>query len=305
MTTDPRHPDREAPALVFIAALHREAAHVKRLIGTSETLKSGNGPVGRPERQRDTRRLFSLADAPGRLSQPQRTRLICSGIGRERAEAAVRKILHTTRPSAVIAIGFAGGTARNVRGGDLVVPKRVRGLIGSNAADAGVIRSDPQLFAWAVEALEQTSLTGHTGDLVSLPTPALTPPEKQRLAALHHAHAVDMESYWIGARVVEAGLPFLAARAISDELGDRLPEYERFLNENGTVRSLAAAAYYLARPRDLLRASRLAVRARTGTRRLAAFAEAFMKVSGGQHDSTRPSWPVAERPARRVRSTSL
>ena len=46
--------------------------------------------------------------------------------------------------------------------------------------------------------------------------------EKKALNQLYGADVVDMESYWIGKVCRERGVPFLAVRAISDMVNQRV-----------------------------------------------------------------------------------
>lgn len=239
-------------APVFIAALPSELADLKQVSAGSE-----------------------------RSGKTRMAGVLQCGIGRKRAEAAVRGLLRTARPGAIVSVGFAAGVAPEMRGGDLVVPKRIR-HDDVPAPSASGIGPDSRLFDWALEALAPTGIKVHTGGLLTVQQPARRPWEKARLAALHQAEAVDMESYWIGAMVIAAGIPFLSARAVSDGPQDTLPLYEAFLDDGGRIRPLAAATYYLAHPRHLLDAPRLAFNARRGAKRIAMFACAFGQVYGSR-----------------------
>ena len=239
-------------APVFIAALPRELAGLKQVSAGSE--RSGN---------------------------KQLAGVVHCGIGRKRAEAAVRGLLRTARPSAIVSVGFAAGVAPDIRGGDLVVPRRIR-HDDIPAPKANEIGPDSRLFDWALEALAPTEIKVHTGGLVTVQQPARRPWEKARLAAFHKTDAVDMESYWIGAMVIAAGIPFLVVRAVSDGPQDTLPLYEAFMDDGCRIRPLAAATYYLAHPRHLLDAPRLALNARRGAKRIAKFACAFGQVYGSR-----------------------
>ena len=54
-----------------------------------------------------------------------------------------------------------------------------------------------------------------------------------------------------------------------------LPLYEAFMDDGCRIRPLAAATYYLAHPRHLLDAPRLALNARRGAKRIAKFAAKY------------------------------
>ena len=91
--------------LVFIGAVRREIAGLEPLVSDPETERFGSAVV-----------VEGTADG-------RPVALIRSGIGRERSESAVRDLLLAhVRPRAIVSLGFAGGVAPDVYGGDLVVP---------------------------------------------------------------------------------------------------------------------------------------------------------------------------------------
>ena len=247
--------------LVFISALRRELVGLEPLLSEAETAHYGSA----------VSLQGTAADRP--------VALVHSGIGRERSQEAVREILQTARPRAIVALGFAGGISQDVRGGDLIVPRTIRGLEGSNGSqlDAGVLEPDPYLFDSALEALEDELNAVHTEEIVSVPEVMPNAQSKEQLATSPRTKAVDMESYWIGELARDAGVPFLAVRAASDETEDTLPEFDQFLDGMGDVRPFAAAKYYATHPWHIFEVPRLAVNARKSAKHLAIFGEAFIK----------------------------
>ena len=245
--------------LVFIGAIRREIAGLEPLVSNPETERFGSSIV-----------MEGTADG-------RPVALVRSGIGRERSEAAFRDLLLAeVRPRAIVSLGFAGGVAPDVYGGDLVVPRTIRGLDYSGAID-GAIAPDPYLFDSALEALEDEFIAVHTDEVVTVPQTLFTLEQKEQFASSPRTKAVDMECYWVGKLALEARIPFLAVRAISDETEDALPNFSHFLDDMGEVRPLAAARYYATHPWHIFDAPRLAGNARKGARNLAVFGEAFVK----------------------------
>ena len=245
--------------LVFIGSIRREIAGLEPLVSNPETERFGSSIV-----------MEGTADG-------RPVALVRSGIGRERSEAAFRDLLLAEiRPRAVVSLGFAGGVAPDVYGGDLVVPRTIRGLDYSGAPD-GAIVPDPYLFDSALEALEDEFIAVHTDEVVTVPQTLFTLEQKEQFASSPRTKAVDMECYWVGKLALEARIPFLAVRAISDETEDALPNFSHFLDDMGEVRPLAAARYYATHPWHIFDAPRLAGNARKGARNLAVFGEAFVK----------------------------
>ena len=87
-----------------------------------------------------------------------------------------------------------------------------------------------------------------------------------------------MESYWVGRVAAQHGVPFLALRAISDAVGERLPDLQGVVDEEGVVRAGRALPLLLRRPLYAPTLLRLARGARRAAQNLATLIEAF--VSG-------------------------
>jgi adenosylhomocysteine nucleosidase len=117
--------------------------------------------------------------------------------------------------------------------------------------------------------------TLRVGDIVTSPR-ILTvdhlvsdPAEKQRLAALHHALAVDMESAAVADACAAKGVAFLAVRAVSDTADAALsPELVRLLS-GGNVSVWKAIRALVRRPRLLGEFRRLARDTKLAANRLA------------------------------------
>lgn len=72
--------------------------------------------------------------------------------------------------------------------------------------------------------------------------------EKRKLAERFQAPLVDMEAAAV-ARVARAhDLPFYCFKAISDAYTDKLPDFNRFMGQDGQLRMPAFVAYALLRP---------------------------------------------------------
>jgi adenosylhomocysteine nucleosidase len=142
-----------------------------------------------------------------------------SGVGREAARVAAGRLIDDVRPELVIAAGFCGALAPELRVGDVVTSPRI----------------------------------------VTVDRIVATPTEKARLHAESGAHAVDMESAAAEAVCRERSVPFLAVRAVSDTAAAALsPQLVRLLSGGGVSLPRVAAAI-LRRPaflRELIRLGR-------------------------------------------------
>ena len=140
-------------------------------------------------------------------------------------------------PSLVIAAGFCGALVPTLRVGDVVTSPRILSV----------------------------------DHLVS------DPAEKQRLAALHRALAVDMESATVAEVCAARGVAFLAVRAVSDTADTALsPELVRLLS-GGNVSVWKAIRALVRRPALLGEFRRLARDTKLAARKLA---EELVRVLG-------------------------
>lgn len=252
-----------APAhmLAVFCALRREAAPFRRLI-TEEATESVSG--------------FALATGRARGASPVVT--VQSGVGRERASAAARLVLERLPLGAIMCTGFAGAADPSLSAGDIVVGDRVTRLAPGGGPTGEVVASNGRWAQAMTEALKAKGLETRAGLMATAPE-VLGPEAKHRAGALG-ALAVDMESYWVALAATDAGVPFLAVRAISDEVGDTLPPFQRFTDGLGNVRPRAALTYFAAHPGQWRPAARLAGRVQHAVRSLALIADVLFSEAG-------------------------
>jgi adenosylhomocysteine nucleosidase len=105
-----------------------------------------------------------------------------SGVGANAARHAAHFVIDAWEPRLVVAAGFCGALAPHLAVGDVVTSPRIL-TVDSLVAD---------------------------------------PTEKRRLADRHGADAVDMESAAVERVCADRGVPFLAVRAVSDDVDTRL-----------------------------------------------------------------------------------
>ena len=172
-----------------------------------------------------------------------------SGMGADAAGACAGAVL-AERPRALLSVGFCGALERDLRVGDLVAAERV---VHENTGTA--FAADEVLLAAA---------PGRRGTLVSAVSVARTPADRAALTGL----AVDLESATLARLAEEAGVPFLALRAVTDRVPDRVPAVEHALDQDGVPSMDAIARHLLHHPRDLRPLLRLGRAARRAGRSL-------------------------------------
>ena len=210
--------------------------------------------------------------------------LAVSGVGRVRAEAAVREVLDERRPDVVLSLGFAGGLAAGQRAGDMVV---ARTLMPAGRAPGGewkprldeALHTDRALTDDALRVLATSGLRYQTGACVTTPEIVSRPDAKRRLGAGADALAVDMESYWIGMACRERKAPFLAARAIVDTADRPLPDFiAQSVPDAATGNRWRAAMSAMLHPKSLSDMIRLSGAASAARNSLAVFTEGCLRA---------------------------
>jgi adenosylhomocysteine nucleosidase len=73
--------------------------------------------------------------------------------------------------------------------------------------------------------------------------------EKRRLAAAYGAGLVDMEAAAIARLAAMRGIPFYCVKGVSDGTTDQLPDFNRFISENGEFQLARFIVFAILRPR--------------------------------------------------------
>ena len=173
----------------------------------------------------------------------ERLRMHVSGIGAANA-ARTAAAVAAEAPEALISAGFCGALVDDLRVGDLVAADVV---VDERTGDR--FAADPRLLAAA---------PGRRGAMVSAERIARTPADRARLDGL----AVDMESAALARAAGEAGIPFLALRAVTDERHHRLPDFDKVMNAAGRLTPGAGLVHFVLHPRELPALVRLGPAAR-------------------------------------------
>jgi len=132
-------------------------------------------------------------------------RLCLSGMVPSIAKQRVDRFLDSNTFDLMICSGLAGALREDIAVGDIIVQS-----------------DDARLVVAAETALEGMAIPCHTGPIVTVASPVLTPAARRQLAAESQAIAVDMESQTIAALCRARSIPCLAMKAVSDGIEDDL-----------------------------------------------------------------------------------
>jgi len=148
---------------------------------------------------------FESAEFEKRVRSSDSVRIIHTGMGSNAAEASLRAAVLRYNPTRIILSGFAGALNPEWKAGDL--------MIALNLSSS----------AWVDQIVQSRRADGmRIGDLFTASEVVPSPSEKADLRKRTGADAVDMESAALHKVAIEAGLPVLAIRSISDDAGSDL-----------------------------------------------------------------------------------
>jgi adenosylhomocysteine nucleosidase len=225
------------PAIGLVVALNAEA---RALIGRGQW-EQAEGCLFR--RSRFTDRIHLI--------------VVRSGMGSKNASAASRWLIGEG-VSGLAVSGVSGGLSPDLGPGDLVLADSVIQDDGNPVKEMRQIRS-----AWvdmAYRSLIERGMPVYRGPIMTVQRPVLSARDKHALYVKSRALAVDMESSAVAAAAGNAGLPFLAFRAVCDAAGRSIPDdFLDFINQEGRVRLFRLFRRLLLKPTlisDLLRMNR-------------------------------------------------
>ena len=132
--------------------------------------------------------------------------ILHTGVGARDCNERLEILLHKTRPSLVISSGFAGAVAEQLRAGDLI--------LAQNFSDSGLLANADRILGdrrpRVVKLFTSTSII----DSID---------ERNEIARVAGAEAVDMETGAIADVCKVHGVPLLSLRVISDTLSRPFP----------------------------------------------------------------------------------
>jgi adenosylhomocysteine nucleosidase len=253
--------------MLLVAALDTELAGIRRHLELADSVTVGE-----------------VRMEHGRLGG-QDCVLVQSGMGRQRAEQALRVVLAQYQPVAVLSLGFCGALAATLRVGDLVVCSPVGALLtlpsGPHVAPSpvGWLHCDGALVQ---QALAVPTLPGAgqliAGGCVTVPSAAGPRGVKHWLSESFPCVAVDMESFWIGHLAQEAGVPLLVVRSVSDALAESLPSFEGLVDDFGRASLTSLSRYLLHHPLRVAQLARLGLQAHRAEHSLTDFTVSFLSL---------------------------
>jgi adenosylhomocysteine nucleosidase len=176
----------------------------------------------------------------------------CAGAG---VDAATRAFVEAERDgavSSVISTGWAGALSAGLEAGQ---PYWVSGVVDARTGEQfraegfEVAERDGDLLPHPSDKDKDVARVGHPTMLWLVTSPKVADEaEKHRLAAAYGAELVDMEAAAVARLAAMREIPFYCVKGISDGLTDQLPDFNRFIAENGQFKLLLFILFILIRP---------------------------------------------------------
>lgn len=158
--------------------------------------------------------------------------VVQAGVGSTRAAAGARLLVRRFAPQGLVSFGFAGGLAPELTRGTLIIGTEV---VCEDGAGKWPMASRDLIEQFRTAA-DAEKLPMRQGKLVTSRYIVADPTAKANLRDKSGASAVDMETLGMVEVADEAGLPWVAVRAIVDSASDTLPPaYLTTLREDGHV----------------------------------------------------------------------
>lgn len=150
--------------------------------------------------------------------------LVRAGMGPERAAGAAESLICAFQPETIISFGFGGGVLSGPEVGDLVIAERLLWLKDGRFTEQPLPHLDTANAVRQALAVALPHLDGHL-HLGTFITTCRIENKRELSGRLPEGSAcplLEMESSAVARAAMEAGLPFVAVRAVSDDAGEEL-----------------------------------------------------------------------------------
>jgi len=209
----------------------------------------------------------------------QQLELKVVGVGEAQAGQSVTSLVSQRRLSAdtlseseqgILLLGFAGGVEPSLAPGVLAISPSYHQDAGSNS-----LEPDPEMWRQAVEAATDAGLPFDQRKSLTVDRPVSTLADKGALFRRYQVGTVNMEDYPVAVAARDAGVPFLAVRAVLDPANQSLPPYVLAMSRSPVKAVLGTAV----RPWRITPVLHLARHMRLAQNALTRFALAYLRRS--------------------------
>jgi adenosylhomocysteine nucleosidase len=202
--------------------------------------------------------------------------VIGHGIGHRRAAETARHAFDSV-PGAelVIGTGVVGALSSGLKPGDLILCDRVMTIDGDGRIAEPAIAIDDSRLQQIGRSLAGAGIPYSTGAILTSHRVLASGAEKRSAKERTGAIAVDMETVALASEAATRNIPFIAIRAVLDEIDDEIFGAE-MADEDGNVKPLAATSYLIRNPATVLKLPKMI---RNLSRATAAIADALTAIA--------------------------
>ena len=214
------------------------------------------------------------------------------GVGGAQAGQTVTSLVDRLRSSedtlsesdqGLLLLGFAGGVDPSLAPGVLAISPNYR-----QAPSGNCLQPDPEMWRQAMEAATDAGLPFDQMDSLTVDQLVSTVADKGAVFRRYRVGTVNMEDYPVAAAARDAGVPFLAVRAVLDPANQSLPPYVLAMSRSPVKAVLGTAA----RPWRITPMLRLARHMRLAQNALTRFALAYLRRSLHEDQQRSGAWPA-------------
>lgn len=269
--------------LAYVAALYDEVSLALR-----------RGKFGRVRAPAGTLAFEANSQLPmphdgGTAPHSSAVMVVVTGWGAQAAEAGAQWTVRELRPAAMVSVGYSGGTRPGLAAGTLVIGEQVAqvGTDGPAAPTASGVDLNKSaatcafaghegLLALAHSSAQALRMQVAAGLVGTTPKIVSNPMDKAALGATTGALAIDLETWHFARAAADAGVPFIAVRAIVDAVSDELPGFvDRLPPGPRPAAAFPALKYVIKSPVRLRSVVRTGLAAGRARRTLAQFVAEF------------------------------
>ena len=183
----------------------------------------------------------------------------------------------------LLLLGFTGGVDPYLAPGVLAISPNYQHTAGGND-----VEPDPEMWRQALVAATGAGLPFDQRDSLTVDRPVSTVADKGAVFRRYQVGTVNMEDYPVAAAARDAGVPFLAVRAVLDPAHQSLPPYVVAMSRSPVKAVLGTAV----RPWRITQMLHLARHMRHAQIALTRFAMAYLRRSMDEEHQQSGAWPA-------------
>ena len=219
--------------------------------------------------------VFSVQIASGEVV------FLRTGLGIHRSGSSLTSLLGELHPDLIVSLGFAGALYEGSAAGDLIWASRVIFLSDRTSCAEGA--ELPEIFLPESKRVADR-LAGiisiREGCIVTLEDLVRKPEIRKRLPAEVSLPVCDMETFVLARIAAQQGIPFFAARSVSDTLDHEIPpELLDIFDESGRILYLRLSKRVLYKPKLLMDMVHLRSNSEKAAKSLGALVKSFLDTA--------------------------